>query len=55
MVYGSSKNIFWPLKNSGEVLDKFKARDISVASLSIYQFSTLYITLPRNVIKDSKY
>ena len=41
------------LKNSGEILDKLKARDFNVTSLSIYDFSTLYTTLPHNLIKDN--
>ena len=33
-------------------LDKLKARDFNTISLSIYDFSTLYTTLPHNLIKD---
>ena len=40
------------LKNPGEILDKLKARDFNVTSLSTYDFSTLYTTLPHNLIKD---
>ena len=32
-------------------LDKLKARDFNATSLSIYDFSTLYTTLPHNLIK----
>ena len=39
-------------KNSGEVLDKIKARDFNANSLSTCEFSTLYTTLPHNLIKD---
>ena len=46
------KNLFWSIKNSGEILDKFKARDFNVTSLSTYDFSTLYTTLPHHLIKD---
>ena len=49
----SCKNLFWPIKNSGEILDKLKARDLDVTSLSTYDFSTLYTTLPHNLIKDN--
>ena len=38
--------------NSGEILDKLKARDFYATSLSTYDFSTLYTTLPHNLIKD---
>ena len=48
----SSKNLFWSIKNSGEILDKLKARDFNATSLSTYDFSTLYTTLPHNLIKD---
>ena len=48
----SRKNLFWSIKNSGEILDKLKARDFNATSLSTYDFSTLYTTLPHNLIKD---
>ena len=48
----SGKNLFWSIKNSGEILDKLKARDFNATSLSPYDFSTLYTTLPHNLIKD---
>ena len=43
---------FWSFKNSGEILDNLKARDSNATSLSTYDFSTLYTTLPHNLIKD---
>ena len=46
------KNLFWSVKKSGEVLDKLKARDSNATSLPTYVFSTLYTTLPHNLIKD---
>ena len=48
----SGKNIFWPIKNSGEVLSKLKDIGYQATSLSIYDFSTLYTTLPHNLIKE---
>ena len=52
-VYESSgKNLFWSIKNSGEILDKLKANDFFAASFSTYDFSTLNTTLPHNLIKD---
>ena len=48
----SGKNLSWSIKNSGEILDKLKARDFNATSLSTYDFSTLYTTLPHNLIKD---
>ena len=40
------------MKNSSEIFDKFKARDFNATSLSTYDFSTLYTTLPHYLIKD---
>ena len=34
------------------LLDKLKAREFNVTSLSTYDFSTLYTTLPHNLIED---
>ena len=47
----SGKNLFWSIKNAGEILDKLKARGFNATSMSIYDFSTLYTTLPHNLIK----
>ena len=48
----SRKNIFWSIKNSGEVLSKLKSRGYRATSLSTYDFSTLYTTLIHNLIKE---
>ena len=48
----SGKNLYWSIKNSGEVLNKLKDRGFQATSLSTYDFSTLYTTLPHNLIKD---
>ena len=48
----SGKTLFRSIKNSGEILDKLKSRDFNATSSSTYDFSTLYITLPHNLIKD---
>ena len=48
----SGKNLFWSIKNSGEVLNKLKSRRFRATSLSTYDFSTLYTTLPHNLIKE---
>ena len=40
------------IKNSGEVLSKLKCRGFSATSLSTYDCSTLYTTLPYNLIKE---
>ena len=48
----SGNTLFWSIKNSGDILDKLKARDFNATSLSSYDFSTLYTTLPHTLIKD---
>ena len=49
---GPVKIFFWSIKNSCEVLNKLKSRGFRASSLSTYNFSTLYTTLPHNLIKD---
>ena len=44
--------MFWPKKNFGEVLNKLKDIGYQATSLSTYDFSTLYTTLPFNLIKE---
>ena len=48
----NGKNIFWSIKNLGEIFNKLKYRGFLASSLSIYDFSTLYTTLPHNVVKE---
>ena len=48
----SGRNLFWSIKNSNEVLNKLKSRQFRAFSLSTYDFSTLYTTLPHNLIKE---
>ena len=48
----SGKNPFWSIKKSCEVLNKLKSRGFRASSLSTYDLSTLYPTLPHNLIKD---
>ena len=45
-------NIFWSIKNSYEVMNKLTSRGFRASSLSTYDFSTLYTTLPHNLSKD---
>ena len=44
--------MFWSIKNSGEVLNKLKSRGFRATILSTYVFSTLYTTLPHNLIRE---
>ena len=41
----NGKNLFWSIKNSGEILNKLKSRGFLASGLSTYDFSTLYTTL----------
>ena len=44
-------NYFWSIKNSNDVLNKFKSKNFQASKLSTYDFSTLYTTLPHHLIK----
>ena len=44
--------MFGSIQKSGEVLSKLKSRGFRATSLSSYDFSTLYTTLPHNLIKE---
>ena len=48
----SGKNLFRSIKNSGKVLNKLRPRGFRATSLSSYDFSTFYATLPHNLIKE---
>ena len=45
-------NLFWSIKNSTEVLNKFNSKGFMASKLSTYDFSTLYTTLPHHLIKN---
>ena len=45
-------NYFWSVKNSNDVLNKFKSKNFQASKLSTYDFSTLYTTLPHHLLKD---
>ena len=47
---GPVKIFFWSIKNSCEVINKLKSRGFCAASLSTYDFFTLYTTLPHNIL-----
>ena len=46
------KKIFWSIKKSSETLNKLKSIGFLASGLSTYDFSTLYTTLPHNLIKE---
>ena len=45
-------NRCWSIKNSNEVLNKLKSIGFKASTLSTYDFSTLYTTLPHHLLKD---
>ena len=51
---GKVKTLFWFIKNSGEILNGLKSRGFLASSSSTYDFSTLYTTLPHNLIKTNR-
>lgn len=52
-VYNNSGlNIFWSIKNSNDVLNKLQSKHFQVSSISTYDFSTLYTSLPHYLIKS---
>ena len=42
----------WSIKNSTEILNKLKTKCFQASTISTYDFSTLYSTLPHNVIRN---
>ena len=42
----------WAIKDSGEILNKLNSRGFRASGLTTYDFSTLYTTLPNNLIKE---
>ena len=45
-------NYFWSIKNSIEILNKLKAKGFQASTISAYDFSTLYPTLPHDLFKN---
>ena len=41
-------NYFWSIKNSTEISNKSKTKSFQASTISTYDFSTLYTTLPHN-------
>ena len=48
----NGKNLFWYIKNSIEILNELKSKGFLASSLFAYDFSTIYTTVPHNLIKD---
>ena len=53
-MYQGQGKFFLAYKNSGEVLSKLKDIGCQATSLSTYDFSTLYTTLPHHLIKEKR-
>ena len=45
-------NYFLSIKNSTEILNKLKRKGFQASTISTYDFSTLYTTLPHNLIRN---
>lgn len=48
----SGINLFWSIKNSNEILNKLQNKGFQASTISTYDFSTLYTTLPHDLIKE---
>ena len=48
----NGENLFWSIKNSVDILNKLKSKGFLASSLFGHDFSTLYTTVPYNLIKD---
>ena len=48
----NGKNLFWSVKNSTDIHNKLKSKGCLASSVSTYDFSTHYTTLPNNLIKE---
>jgi hypothetical protein len=48
----TGKHLFWSIKNSGEILEKFKIKNFQALAVRTHDFSTLYTTLPHKLIND---
>ena len=48
----NGKKLFWSIKYLGEILDKLISKGFLASTLSTYNFSTLYTSLPHNIIKE---
>ena len=44
-------NYFWSIKNSSEVIEKLRLRNFQGSQVSSFDFSTLYTSLPHDLIK----
>ena len=45
-------NYFWSIEKSTEILNELKTKGFQASNISTYDFSTLYTTLPHNLIRN---
>ena len=45
-------NYYWSIKTPTEILNKLKTKGFQASTISTYDFSTLYTTLPHNLIRN---
>ena len=50
-ISNSNVNYFWSIKNSSEVIEKLRLRNFRGSQVSSVDFSTLYTSLPHDLIK----
>ena len=48
----NGKKLVWCIKNLGKILNILKSRGFLASGLSTYNFSTLYTSLPHNLINE---
>ena len=48
----SNVNYFWSIKNSSDVIEKLRLRSFQGSQVSSFDFSTLYTSLPHDLIKE---
>ena len=51
-ISNSKVNYFWSIKNSSKVIEKLRLRNFQCSQVSYFDFSTLYTSLPHDLIKD---
>ena len=52
ILWKGRNKLFWSIKNSTEILNKLKTKSFQASAMSTYDFSTLYTTLPHNLIRN---
>ena len=53
-ISNSNVNYFWSIKNSSEVIEKLRLRNLQGSQVSSFDFSTLYTSLPCMILSKQK-